>query len=356
VTLGTAAQVISFFSVAYGISQLLFGPLGDRFGKYRVIAWATVACALGSAACALAVDFRALLAARVLAGAMAAAIIPLAMAWIGDVVEYRHRQPVLARFLIGQIVGLAGGVWFGGFTADRLSWRAPYVVIGALLLAVGALLFALQRRLPARARQAAPPAAGSAPARIAADFAHVLAQPWARTVLVVVFLEGALLYGPFAFFASHLHARFGVALSLAGALVMLYGLGGLLFAATAGRLVPLLGETGLARWGGAVLFAGMLAVAFAPAWWWAAPGCLAAGMGFYMLHNTLQINATQMAPQRRGAAVAAFAGAFFLGQSAGVTLVAAAAERIGTGNAIALGACGVLALAQLFARQRARHG
>ena len=63
------------------------------------------------------------------------------------------------------------------------------------------------------------------------DFADVLGRPWARRVLVTVFLEGAFLYGPFAFIPAHLHLRFGVPLSLAGTLVMLlYGLGGLLFA------------------------------------------------------------------------------------------------------------------------------
>ena len=110
VPLCTAAQVISYFAIAYGLSQLLFGPLGDRFGKYRVIAWACAACAVTAVLCGLAPDFTLLTLARALAGATAAAIIPLAMAWIGDVVPYEKRQPVLARFLIGQILGLSAGV------------------------------------------------------------------------------------------------------------------------------------------------------------------------------------------------------------------------------------------------------
>ena len=46
-----------------------------------------------------------------LTGATAAAVIPLSMAWIGDNVPYERRQPVLARFLIGQITGFSLGVW-----------------------------------------------------------------------------------------------------------------------------------------------------------------------------------------------------------------------------------------------------
>ena len=116
--LGAAASVITVFAVAYGLAQLLFGPLGDRFGKYRVVALGCLACALTTLACALAPSFGLLLLARTLAGATAASIIPLSMAWIGDVIAYERRQPVLARFLIGQILGLSGGVALG---ATRLT-------------------------------------------------------------------------------------------------------------------------------------------------------------------------------------------------------------------------------------------
>jgi len=54
------------------------------------------------------------------------------------------------------------------------------------------------------------------------------------------------------------------------------------------------------------------------------------GLGFYMMHNTLQINATQMAPERRGAAVAAFASCFFLGQSSGVAISGTTLTTAGT--------------------------
>ena len=62
-----------------------------------------------------------------------------------------------------------------------------------------------------------------------------------------------------------------------------------------------------------------------------------------------------MAPERRGAAVASFASSFFLGQSAGVTLAGAAAERVGTAPMIVGGALGVFAVAMVFAALRARR-
>ena len=149
--------------------------------------------------------------------------------------------------------------------------------------------------------------------RILADFGYVLKRPWARVVLLTVFLEGAFVYGAFAFIASHLHRVLGMSLSASGMVIMPFGLGGLLFAAGAKAIVPRLGEHGLALWGGLMLAAALLGISLAPSMWYALPGCLVAGVGFYMLHNTLQINATQMASERRGAAVAAFASCFFLG-------------------------------------------
>ena len=352
ITLGHAANAITTFSIAYGLSQLFFGPVGDRFGKYRVIAWACAACALTASLCGFAQGFAQLELARLMAGATAAAIIPLSMAWIGDVVPYDKRQPVLARFLIGQILGLSAGVFVGGFAADHLRWRVPFFGIALGFVAIAIALFAIDRRLPAHAR-ITNRREGHALRRIVTEFAQVLARPWARVVLLTVFLEGAFLYGAFAFIATHLHTRFDLPLGAAGSTLMLFGFGGLLFALASATLVRRLGEVGLTMYGGLLLAASLLAIGVAPAWWWALPGCFIAGLGFYMLHNTLQINATQMAPERRGAAVSAFASCFFLGQAVGVAVDGAFVAQIGTGMVISLGAIGVLAVALSFSRLRA---
>ncbi|ABM93957.1 MFS transporter [Methylibium petroleiphilum] len=347
-TLGQASQVIGLFATAYGLAQLFFGPVGDRYGKYRVIAWATAACALTSVLCGMAPGFDALRLARVLAGATAAAVIPLSMAWIGDVVDYERRQPVLARFLIGQICGLSAGVWLGGFAADHLGWRAPYFLLAGFFALVSVALFALNRRLPDAARPVRAASDGSPLRRIATEFGGVLARPWARVVLGLVFLEGLFLFGPFAFIASHVHEAFQLSLSAAGALVMLFGLGGFAFAVSSGPLVRRLGEAGLARWGSLMMCGALVAVGFGPGWGWALAGCFVAGLGFYMVHNTLQVNATQMAPDRRGAAVAAFASCFFLGQSAGVALGGWLVGVIGPPGFLAIGAVGLLLIGRAF--------
>jgi len=97
----------------------------------------------------------------------------------------------------------------------------------------------------------------------------------------------------------------------------------------------------------------LLVVAYSPQWWSILPACLFFGLGFYMLHNTLQINATQMAPERRGAAVAAFASCFFLGQSTGVALGGALLAFITTDHLIAAAGLGVVLVGLRFSNRLA---
>jgi predicted MFS family arabinose efflux permease len=349
IALGDASLVITVFSIAYGLAQLFFGPLGDRYGKYLVIACTTLASGFTSILCAMAPGFESLLAARLLAGISAAAIIPLSMAWIGDVIPYQQRQPVLARFLIGQILGLSIGILVGGLAADLDNWRLPFYLATLIFIGVGIALLSLNRRLPAQALGTRR-VEGRAVPRMIAEFREILSMRWARLVLLSVFLEGAFLYAAFAFIASHMYRTFGMSLSSAGALIMLYGLGGFIYAVAAGTMVRRLGEPGLALWGGACVTVSLLAIGLAPVWWWAVPGCLVAGLGFYMLHTTLQINATQMAPERRGAAVSSFSSCFFLGQSTGVGIAGLLVGRVGTAAILVAGAIGVLGVALRFNR------
>ncbi|MEP7299740.1 MAG: MFS transporter, partial [Burkholderiales bacterium] len=242
----------------------------------------------------------------------------------------------------------------GGFAADHQSWRMPFFGIGVFFVAISLALFAIDRRLPAHAR-VLNRVEGHAVRRMINEFSQVLAKPWARVVLLTVFLEGAFLYGAFAFIATHLHEHFGLSLGTAGSTLMVFGFGGLLFALASATLVRRLGEVGLTLYGGVLLGASLLAIGTAPAWWWAIPACFVAGLGFYMLHNTLQINATQMAPERRGAAVSAFASSFFLGQAFGVALDGAMVAQVGTGAVISAGALGVVLVAVSFSRLRSRR-
>lgn len=347
-SLGQVTYVVTAFSLAYGCAQLFFGPIGDRFGKYWVIACACIACAVTSLLCGIAPNYPLLVVTRLLAGATAAALIPLSMAWIGDVVPYEDRQPVLAQFLIGQILGVSAGVLFGGLAADYLGWRVPFFTISIGFVLISITLFSLNRRLPEYAKITHQHPASSAVHRIFSELGQVLTKPWARVVLLSVFFEGTFLFGAFAFIATHLHTVHHLSLTTAATIVMLFGGGGFLYACVSRRLVKGFGEQGLTRWGSLLIAVSFIFVALAPSWWWSVPACFTSGLGFYMLHNTLQMNATQMAPERRGAAVSTFASCYYLGQSVGVGIAGLFVARVGTATLIVCGAIGILVVGQVF--------
>lgn len=352
---GQAAHAVSFFALAYGLFQLLYGPLGDRYGKYRVIAWTALAGTAGALGSALAGDFSTLLLFRTLSGMTCAAAIPLAMAWIADNVPYERRQPVLAYFLIGQIFGVIGGQALGGLLADLTGWRGAFWFMVLTFAAVGSLLVTEVWRSP---RIDAAGAAGTPAAGFLQRFAAVGRVGWARLILFGVCIEGALVFGGLAFIPTYLHARFGLTLTQAGGLMALFGIGGLSYAVFARQFVGRLGERGLALSGGCALGLAFLLLVLATHWSFGLPAAWLAGIGFYMLHNTFQLNATQMVPEHRGTAVALFACSLFLGQAAGVSLNALVIDSAGYVPAFLVPALGLPLIGGAFAvligrRQRA---
>jgi predicted MFS family arabinose efflux permease len=324
-TTGTAGRVIISFSVAYGLMQLLFGPLGDRCGKARLVYVALFGCAAGALASAAAPGFEALLSTRAAWGMAAAGVIPLAMAWIGDTVPYEQRQATLARLLTGTLSGMMAGQLGGGLFADSaLGWRGAFATMGAAYAAVALLLLIRVRNMP-------PPALPPAHTRLrfATQLRSVLQVPWARVVLLAVLVEGAFLLGPLAYLPAYLHLRYGLTLSASSALIALYAIGGLVYAIAARRIVPALGEWRMVLLGGFLMGGGFLAWLLSPLWALAGPIALLVGFGTYLYHNTLQTHATQMVPAMRATAVALFAFCLFVGQAIGVTAAGYAFDHWG---------------------------
>lgn len=349
VGLAQAAQVISVFAVVYGLCQLVYGPLGDRLGKFRIVIWATLGCSVGSVLAVFATSLDWLVLARMLVALGAAAIIPLSLAWIGDAVAYELRQETLARVGLGTTLGITGGQLIGGLFTDTLGWRWAFAFMTVLFGVVGLLLWRDGRRQHAeQARAGGAPAAPVARSPYVQQALQILTGRWSRIVLGVALIEGASGFGVLAIWASHLHHELGLSLSAAGAVVALFGLGGMAYMAVARWLIPRLGEHGLARAGVTLLGLSSLVIAFTPVWWPSVPASLLAGFGFFMFHNTMQTNATQMAPAARGTAVSLFASALFMGQSIGVLLAAALVGVLGSTAVIALGSAVLVAVGLYF--------
>ena len=98
-----------------------------------------------------------------------------------------------------------------------------------------------------------------------------------------------------------------------------------------------------------------MTIAFAPHAYIAPFAITAIGLGYYMLHNTLQTNATQMIPEARGTAVAIFSSALYLGQTLGVAINGIVFDQFGAVPVFVIAAVGLLALGLWFAQELRRH-
>ena len=323
-TVGGASIVATAFLFANGVFVLVHGPFGDRYGKMPVVA---IAC-IGAAACcvlsALAGSLGMLTLVRFATGFASSAIIPLAIAWVGDNVSYERRQAMLARFLTGQTLGLMTGAALGGAIGDWLGWRSVFWVLAAIYVLAGVALIAVMRTRPDLARPGE-----RAEGSMVGQMLRVLRRPWALTVILVVALEGGMFWGAFTFVGADLHQRFGLGFAAIGLAVAAFGAGGFLYVMVAHHLVRLLGERGLCMWGGTGLGLAFAGMALAPSAEVEFAAIVLSGVSFYMFHNTLQTHGTQMAPEARGAGMALFALCLFLGQAAGVPMAAPIVDRWG---------------------------
>ena len=177
-----------------------------------------------------------------------------------------------------------------------------------------------------------------------------------QQVLSATIVEGALIFGAMAFIPTHLHQQFDMSVVFAGTVMMLYGVGGLIYSQLARRWMGWLGgERGLVRTGASLIVLGLLTLAWAQQQVLGMLGCFFTGFGFYMLHNTLQTQATQMAPHARGTAVTLFACMLFFGQSAGVLAMSFGVDRGWLPYAFSLCALGVAFLGAFVYRLVGKH-
>ena len=312
ITTGRAADVVTWFALAYGLLQFFYGPIGDRFGKYHTLVIATLCCVVSNLFVVFAPSFEWVLVGRFLSGGTAAAIVPLSMAWIGDHVAYESRQATLAQFMIGTILGTSAGLVLGGLFTDTTGWRGAFVFLAALYLLVGLWLLSQRRHVTEHN------AGVSGRLRIGAPIKAVLGTPWARVVLFVVLIEGAMVFGGLSFVPAYLQQHHGLSSSTAGLVTSLFGLGALFYVLGARWLVSRFSEAKLVMMGGWLLGICYVVYLATDHWYWAILASMGCGLGYYLIHAVLQTNATQMTPSIRGTAVSLFACFLFTGQAIGV--------------------------------------
>ncbi|HSW08671.1 Bcr/CflA family efflux MFS transporter [Aquabacterium sp.] len=190
-----AQLTMSALILAFGIAQLVWGPLADRFGRRPILLSGLALYGLASVGAALAGDVMQVVGWRIVQGAALSVPVVCARAMVRDLYEPHEGALVMAKALSGLGLIAIGSPLLGGVLAAAFGWRA---VLAAMALAgalMGGFLFL---RWPETIRQRRPDATRLKP--LLAQTAQVLRHPgfraWALLVTctyggLFVFLAGA---------------------------------------------------------------------------------------------------------------------------------------------------------------------
>lgn len=307
----SVAMLASFYAFPYALAQPVLGAFGDAFGKARVIKIALAVLALCLAASAFAPTFTSLSLARLVGGAAAGGIIPLAFAIVGDRVPMSERQIALSRVLTAIIAGQLTGSIGSGLIASMFGWRVA--TAGATLLALVAFVVTLWQLRPAADANRSSPNLGE----FINGYRAVFANPRSVVCFAAVFTEGIVIFGLFPYVAILLEERGAGGLKEAGFVLAGFGLGGFVYTALVRVMLGRLGFYKIIVAGGIVSGIGLALLSLGTSWPREMATFLIVGVGFYMIHNSLQTQATELAPHNRGSAVAMHSFFMFLGQAFG---------------------------------------
>jgi predicted MFS family arabinose efflux permease len=344
VTPATAALLTTAYALPYALAQPFLGPLGDRFGKVRCIQACVVVLAVALVLGALAPSFQWLLGSRLLAGAFAGGLIPLVLAGLGDAYGLQERQVVVGRLLVAIISGQMLGSAAAGLVSDVFGWRSALALAAAVAVVAAASTWAA---VPRAQRLAAPPAVLS----FTGLYAHVFDNRKAFWLYGAVVAEGTLVFAPFPYMGQLLNEHAGGAVPTQTGLVLAaFGIGGVVYGLLVRRIIAALGARRMCAIGSAALAMAYAGFIVLPAWWLYALVMGVCGMGYYMLHNCLQIEATELAPSARGSAVALFACGLFLGVALGPPLFGALMHATGFAFSLLAVALGIALLGRVVVR------
>ncbi len=344
IEVSTAALLSTAFTFPYAFMQPVLGLVSDFFGKTRLMNLSLMMVVVTTLVCAFAGNFSLLVAMRILAGMLAGGIFPVGVAIVGDLVPVQERQVAIGRLLAVGLTGNLIGATISGVIGDLLGWRGVFLTIGAFGLVVAVTAFFAFRNL-ARGK---PKPFNLAAA--ASGYRGIFADPRAKICFSSVFFEGITIHGMFPYVALLLLASGLTHSSYAGIVIAAFGLGGILFSLSLPLLVAHVTERHMMLAGAACACAAFVLIALNLPWYVLTAVFLLFGIGFYMLHNCIQVHVTDLSQTARGTAMSMHSCSFFFGQAIGPIYYGFAFSHFGLSVPPLLGAAVIIAVGLVCAR------
>ncbi len=349
VPVATAALVSSAYALPYALGQPVLGPIGDAFGKGRLLAICLTILTLTLIALPFVQGFESMLMLRFIGGLAAGGTIPVALALIGDNFPAQERQVAIARFVAFALIGQILASSLAGIAAEFIDWRS-FFYAGACVTGIAALGAAF--------KLCEPNGIDVAPMRLSqayAGYGMIFRNPKSWLCYGTVFIEAIAVFGLLPYVGDILESNQLGGPKEAGFIIAGIGLGGILYSFIIALLIRHLSRVALMAWGGGLGALGLIGFLALPGWLVLFSLITLLGFGFGMLHNSIQTEVSSLAPHARSAAFSAHAFSFFMGQALGPIFFGFGLQHVGLtktllvhGLLLAAVGCGA---AILFSRQ-----
>src|SRR5712675_1679905 len=310
VSIAAAAGFASVFAFTFAIIQPVLGAAADLFGKARLVIVCLVLLGLANILGALSSSFSLLFATRILAGIGAGGVFPVALGLTSDLIAPDKRQVAIGRTLAGSMTGNLLGASLSGLIGDFLGWRGVLAVLGSLAL-VASIAVAMGFRGAALTKT---PRTNLSALRH--GYRTIFANPNALCY-GAVFIEGCCVLGLFPYVTSFLFEQGVTSLSIGGLVIAGFAVGGLFYTVSVSRFLPRFGVNGMMMSGAVLMGLQLVIVAFGPPWQLQAGNFILMGWGFYMIHGSLQVFASELSVEARASALSLHSFFFFMGQTIG---------------------------------------
>jgi predicted MFS family arabinose efflux permease len=342
----SAALLITAFALPYAMMQPILGAMADVFGKPRLMVACLTIGVCASLASAFAPTFPLLMATRVISGAACGGVFPVAVAIVGDLFPISQRQVAIGRVVATGMMGNLIGATLAGIVGDFWGWRGAFIVTGVLAFSMLVPSFGFGR--------------DSAPAErpklmtALTNYRVIFTNPLAKVCFGAVFFDAMVIFGLFPYMATILHAQGETRATIVGLIIAGFGFGAVIYSFIVRRLLDLFGDRWLMAIGGFIMAGGLLLVPLQLSWPVLAAVFLVMGVAFFMLHGSIQIYVTELAPAARASAMAMHSSSFFFGQAVGPIAYGLGFAHLGSGLTFAVSAV-VIAIVGVWAAAGLKH-
>lgn len=308
-TISAASISITVYMLGYGLFTLVFGPLGDKYGKVRIVLIASIGTAIFSILGSIAFNLTSLVTFRLINGMFGSGTFPVNIALVGEMYGDKERYKAIAGVMSMGLLGSATATIIGGSIAYFASWRMVYLVygIGELILAL-IMVKTLERDKGVRAHL-----------EFGKSYGVALSNFKFMRLAVLLFLMGFAVFGTFTYMGISFMDKTGLSILVVGFLLAGYGVGTVFGGRIVAKVKMKLGR-GFLLFAGFIGASALIFIEVTSSVLLLVLGLFILGIAFVFIQSTIISTLQAMLPTMKGTVMSIASFNLFVGAAVGTSI------------------------------------